>query len=113
LAEIVQLDFESLLPQECQGRIDVAAIESVLEQKVPLAFLFCPAETDRALRHLRPGFGGVPHEELPIAVLDSLISVEPIRAQQLSGPPLPTLLAQFDQERSVGVALGVVEKIRL
>ena len=70
--EVVEahLDHFAALLQERQGRVDAAPGESVLERQVPLALVLRPAAAAATHGHFRLVFGRVPHEKLPVAVLD-------------------------------------------
>ena len=116
--ELVEGDLRDLgarRAEEGEHGIDRRVVEPVLELEVPLALLgvvLRPAEADRALRHPRRVRAGVPHEQLPVAVLDVRVAVDRVGPQELAGREPGRRLDELDEQRAVGRALEVVREVR-
>ncbi len=114
-AEVVELRQHGYVRRikEGQGGRDNAAVLPVFEFQVPLAFFFPPAETSRSHRHFGPVLRFIPHEELPVAVLDARVPAEAVRPQQLAGPVHVRLLrrVQLNEQRRVRITLRIVDEI--
>ena len=113
LPEVVELDLHYLVAavEEAEDRIDGRTVLAVFELQVPLALRLAPAVTDASHGHPRTVVAGVPHEELPVPILDVSVWGIAIGSQVLRGAVAVVRLAQFDQDGRIGVLLGVVQEV--
>ena len=111
--EVEERDLRDLVVavEKRENRIDLLPVDAVLQFQIPLPFLRLPPVTHRALRHARLARRGVPHEELPVAVLNVGVALEAVGADQPAGNVLSVAFLEFHQEGRIGVALGVVEEV--
>ena len=113
IGKIVERDRDGLcrIVEERDLRIDVAAVDAVFEEEVPLPLFFSPSMTNASHGHLRLLLLFIPHQELPFAVLDLTVLLDSIGPQELTGLEESGLLFQLDKKWGVGVLLCIVDEI--
>ena len=97
--------------EERERRRDRGAVHLVFELQIPLALDVAPPRADAADWQPRHTGRLIPHQELPVAVLDVGILGEAAGAQQLSGSELTLVPCQFDQERRIRELAAVVQEV--
>ena len=81
-------------------------------ERFHLPFSSDPSENRPALGHARLAAFGVEYQHLPVAVFDVFVARQAIGAQQLPRAITLPIADQFDEERTIGVTLEVIEEIR-